>query len=85
MVCYKILFKKSAQKDLKKIPKGYISKILEKIEILSKDPYPTGCKKLANSDSYRIRIADYRVIYSVYDVVEIVQIERIRHRKEVYR
>lgn len=85
MACYKILFKKSAQKDLKKISKTYILRILEKIEALSQDPYPIGCKKLANSDSYRIRIADYRVIYSVYDVVEIVQIERIRHRKEVYR
>lgn len=47
---------------------------------------PAGCKKLHGSeDAYRIRVGDYRIIYTVDDGVLVVAIERIRHRREVYR
>jgi len=45
-----------------------------------------GCRKLYGSENaYRIRIGDYRVIYTVDDEVLVVAIERVRHRREVYR
>ncbi len=40
---------------------------------------------MGSEDAFRIRIGDYRVIYTVDDAVLIVAIESVRHRREVYR
>ena len=49
-------------------------------------PGLTAAGKLQGSDdAYRIRVGDYRVIYTVDDTVLIVAVERVRHRREVYR
>jgi mRNA interferase RelE/StbE len=56
------------------------------VDRLAEDPRPAGSKKLKGSDeSYRIRVGDYRVIYDVLDVIRIVLIQRVRHRKDAYR
>jgi mRNA-degrading endonuclease RelE of RelBE toxin-antitoxin system len=53
---------------------------------LAEVPRPPGCKKLIGfKDLWRIRIGTYRVIYSVSDVVQLVRIERVSHRKDAYR
>jgi mRNA interferase RelE/StbE len=44
-----------------------------------------GCRKLSGRDKFRIRSGNYRVIYSVADVVLVVTIVRIGHRRDVYR
>jgi mRNA interferase RelE/StbE len=85
-VSYRIVFAKSAQKELNKLPKPFGSKVLAKIFALSSNPRPTGCKKLEGSEnSYRIRINDYRVIYSIYDDHLLIDIIKIDNRKQVYR
>ena len=86
MASYNIHFTSSAEKDLRRIEKSKIPSILEKIENLGEDPRPDGCKKLSGSESsYRIRVGSYRVVYSIDDGIRIVEIGRIRHRKEVYQ
>jgi mRNA interferase RelE/StbE len=53
---------------------------------LATNPRPSGCRKLAGSvHDWRIRVGDYRVIYEIADAVRIVRINRVRHRREVYR
>ena len=60
--------------------------VLRSIDALVSNPRPVGCRKLYGSENaYRIRIGDYRVIYTVDDDVLVVAIERVRHRREVYR
>ncbi len=55
-------------------------------ENLANNPRPSGCRKLQGSeDAFRIRVGDYRIIYTVNDAVLILAIERVRHRREVYR
>ncbi len=81
---YTIVIKKSAQKELFNIPRPYNKKIVEAIDNLANDPRPVGTKKLKDQESYRIRVADYRVIYSIEDVIKIIEIQRIRHRKDAY-
>jgi len=86
MDSYNIIWKKSAQKELRKINKKEISKILNEIEKLSLNPYPTNHKKLLGTDYiFRIRIGNYRVIYSVQNKKLIIEIIRVRHRKEIYK
>ena len=52
---YEIFFKESVWKELKKIPKAELKKILSRVEQLGKDPRPMGCEKLTAFELYRIR------------------------------
>lgn len=86
MVSYKIFWKKLAKKELKRLDKKEISKILNEIEKLSNNPYTSNHKKiLGTSYIYRIRIGNYRIIYAVENKQLIIEIVRVRHRKEVYK
>ncbi|MCP4746742.1 MAG: type II toxin-antitoxin system RelE/ParE family toxin [Desulfobacteraceae bacterium] len=85
MAGYEIFFKKSVWKDLKKIPKADLKKILLRIEKLGNDPRPEECEKLTGKELYRIRQGRYRIVYSIQDNELTVWIIKIGHRKEVYR
>ena len=84
---FDIIFDRSAEKDLEALPNNIVRKILIVIEKLADDPRPSGVKKLKETeeDLYRIRSGDYRIVYAINDSIKIVNIRRIRHRKEVYR
>ena len=85
MAKYKIQVKKSAEKELGKIPKKDLIKILNKIESLSDDPHPVGSIKLTNEEKYRIRIGNYRVLYKIEDDILTIFVVKVGHRKEIYR
>ncbi len=83
---YAVSFRRSAEKDLRKLDRTVQRRVLRAIDGLAGDPRPDGCRKLVGSeDAFRIRVGDYRVIYTVDDVVRIVAIENVRHRREAYR
>jgi mRNA interferase RelE/StbE len=85
MAKYKIVIKKPAEKFLAGIPIKFSDKIVLKIYELGANPRPQGVKKLAGGDNlYRVRVADYRIVYSIHDQVLTVEIIRIGHRKDVY-
>ncbi|MHB9013787.1 MAG: type II toxin-antitoxin system RelE family toxin [Ignavibacteriaceae bacterium] len=52
---------------------------------LSANPRPYGYKKLQDSEFYRIRIGDYRVVYRIKDKELLILVIKIGHRKEIYR
>jgi mRNA interferase RelE/StbE len=86
MVSFNLLWKTSAERDLKKLDRQHIPQILTAIEALSENPFPAQCRKLQGSElSYRIRIGEYRVIYQVDVQNKTVTVYHIRHRKEAYR
>lgn len=86
MDSYKIEWKSSAIKELKKLDKRAISRIIKSIEELKESPFPSGCKKLQGSyNTYRYRIGQYRIIYSIYANKLIIEIIRIGHRRDVYK
>ncbi len=86
MVSYKIKFKKSAEKELQKIPKNTLLKITNVIQQLASNPRPQGVKKLKTfANNYRIRVGKYRVLYTIEDDFLIIEIIRVRHRKDAYR
>ncbi len=83
---YKILWKKSAIKEIAKIPKEIALNIYDSISGLKNNPRKKGSRKLRGSEVlYRIRVNEYRVIYSIYDDILVIEIIKIAHRKEVYR
>jgi len=81
---YKIEIKKSAAKEIRKLPKNDINRIVEKIQMLGSDPRPSGCKKLSGDEKYRIRIGTYRILYSIHDNKLVIFIVKVGHRKDIY-
>ncbi len=66
MASYKIRWKSSAKKELKKLDKQIILRVVNSVEKLATNPHPSGSKKLMGSNSiYRIRVGDYRIIYKL--------------------
>jgi mRNA interferase RelE/StbE len=85
MESYKIEWKRSAVKELRKLPKDVIIRILKAVEQLPDNPYPIGVRKLVGSEhSYRLREGSYRIIYTVLSSSLIIEIVRVGHRKDVY-
>jgi len=66
---YKIRIELNVQKTLEKIPNPYYSNIKKTILSLAENPRPNGCKKLKGRNGYRVRVADYRIIYEIIDDV----------------
>ncbi|QWR76708.1 type II toxin-antitoxin system RelE family toxin [Candidatus Magnetomonas plexicatena] len=86
MTDFSITFARSARKELEALDEPLVSKIFHKIEMLSKEPRPRGSVKLKGGKNiWRIRIEDYRVVYSIDDNNSILDIIVIRHRNKVYR
>ncbi|UAA39135.1 type II toxin-antitoxin system RelE/ParE family toxin [Paraneptunicella aestuarii] len=83
---YRIVWKKSASKELRKLERKHISSIITAIEGLAANPFPAGNKKLIGSEhTFRIRVLNYRVIYSVENNELLIEVIRVGHRKDVYR
>ena len=81
---YKLRIEKTVQKALEKINEPYYSKIKTAIINHAKNPRPVGYKKLKGRDGFRIRVADYRIIYDIIDNILTVDVIELGHRKEVY-
>lgn len=83
---YEIRIKPSAVKELEEIrTKQQRQRIVKQIQDLSQDPYPHGCKKLSGMDKYRIRVGDYRILYTIENLTLVIHVVKIAHRKDVYR
>ena len=82
-MAYQIAIKKSAIKSLYKIPEPYFSTLKSAIYNLAETPRPNGYKKLKGRDAYRIRVADYRVIYEIADKILLIEVIAIGHRKDI--
>jgi len=85
MAGYRIFFKVSVEKDLRKIPQEEIKKILQKIDLLAANPRPPGSEKLTGQERYRIRQGRYRILYSIEDNELTIWVVKISHRKDAYR
>lgn len=81
---YKVVIRKKAIKVLQDINEPYYSKLKEAIYNLADNPRPQGYKKLKGRDAFRIRVADYRIIYEIVDDLLLVDVIELGHRKEIY-
>ena len=81
---YTAVLSKKAQKQLDKLPDNIAEPIFNAILELEENPRPAGNKKLKGRDGYKIRIGNYRVLYSIDDLIRIVEISGVKHRREAY-
>ena len=83
---YRIQFKTSAAKEFKKLAPSVKQRVGESLDKLQQDPRPSGVVKLQGEDQlYRVRVGDYRIVYTIDDHDKIIKITRIRHRQDVYK
>ena len=86
MADFTVTFARSARKDLERLDAVLVNRIFPKIEALARNPRPPGCLKLKGSGNlWRMRVGDYRVLYSINDPDEVVDITTVRHRREAYQ
>lgn len=75
----------TAARALSRLPRRDQTRIAARIDDLATNPRPQGVTKLSGAEGWRIRLGDYRVVYTVDDALRVVTITRIGHRSQVYR
>lgn len=82
---YTLTYDRRIEKDLRPLPKPQRLLILRRIEQLAMDPRPPQVEKLTDIEGYRLRVGNYRVLFTIEDPAKRLTIYRIRHRREAYR
>lgn len=82
---YEIVIVRSAEKELRAIDPVARERIVARIEALAHDPHPAQSRRLKASDAFRLRVGDYRVVYTIDDGKLIVIVVAVGHRRNVYR
>lgn len=81
---YRVRFKSSVKKDLRSIQKQDVLRILKAIEGLAEEPRPPNAKPLTGRDAWRLRIGQYRAVYTIHEEEILIEIIKVGHRKNVY-
>jgi mRNA interferase RelE/StbE len=82
---YRIELRPAAIRALRKIDPQHRGRIQGAIALLAQDPRPPGARALQRRSGLRVRVGDYRIIYTVEDDVLLVVVVTVGHRREVYR
>lgn len=82
---YRLVFRKSVAKDLRRIANRDVRRILSTINSLAENPRRPGAEKLSGQERHRIRQGRYRIVYEILDSDAVVVVVKVGHRREVYR
>ena len=84
---YNVIYADAIEKDLRKIDKQTVKRLLAKIEtMLVLDPYHAGLPlKGLHKGLWRYRVGDFRIIYKIIENKIIILVLRIDHRKNIYK
>ena len=82
---WRIETKRQVKSVLRRLPKPLCKRIEQAIDALAHDPLPPGSRKLTGYDYYRIRVGDWRIVYSVDNDILVVVIVEVSSRGGAYR
>ena len=80
---YDIRWDDEAVKQLRKLHASIAQRIVKKIKEMQEDPFQVDVKKLKGEELYRLRVGDYRVLFSLHQ--ETIEIVEIGHRRNIYK
>ena len=82
---YKVRIIRAAEKEMDRLPRAIHARISRKTLSLEDNPGPRGAKKPSGREEYRLRVGDYRLLYTINDEAWVIRIFAVGHRGEVYR
>lgn len=84
---YSIQYSPSARKALKAMPRKLAERIMDKIGALAADPFATNnnVKRLTGYPGYRLRVGDWRVVYTIHEHALLIAVVRIAPRGGAYQ
>ena len=84
---YKVKYHKDALKELRKMPRNTSKAITGKIQLLANDPakLANNIKKLTDHPGYRLRVGNWRIIYTIHNEELMIHVIRIKPRGKVYK
>jgi mRNA interferase RelE/StbE len=82
---YQVIIPKVVQKQLDKLPRDILERLIPFILELQNNPRNPNTLKMKNNEGYRIRVGDYRILYDINDYNKMVIIRRVGHRRDIYR
>ncbi len=82
---YRVVIPTSVERQIDRLTPEVKRFIQVRIVALGQNPRPRDVVKMKGVDAYRIRVGDYRVIYTIQDAIRIVTLIRVGHRRDVYR
>ncbi len=85
MASYRIIFEKRAEKELRKLPAAARTRVKNAVDKLEHEPWPVASRHMVGFDGYRLRVGDYRIIYTVNQQIVTIVVVRIGHRREIYK
>jgi mRNA interferase RelE/StbE len=84
-VTYRLAILPGAERDLRALAPAILPRVDGRIQALAEQPRPSGARRLQGSPFWRLRVGDYRIIYTINDADQLVTIARVRHRRDAYR
>lgn len=82
---YRIEVRPAALRALRKVDPQVRSRVEGAIALLAEDPRPPASRPLRGRPGYRVRVGDYRIIYTINDDVLLIVVVTLGHRRDVYR
>ena len=82
---YQLIYGSKIKKDLRHIPQAQQDRLFERMTLLASTPRHSQVEKLTDMEGYRLRVGDYRVLFTIDDHQQTITIYRIQHRRDVYR
>ncbi len=81
---WKLEWSTEALTELSKLDNKVVARIIEKIQIISKNPN-LYIERLAGSEYYKLRVGDYRILILLFHGNQTIFIQRVGHRKNIYK
>ena len=86
MARYEIEISRTADKQLRRLPRTDQIRVARTMQALADDPFPRGARKLYGYDDvFRVRTGQYRILYSVFECRLVIVVLKVGHRRDVYR
>ncbi len=85
LIGYTLQVQPRAVKAIAKLQTKDQKKIHAALLLLSENPFPPASAKLTNREGYRVRVGNFRILYTVDGKKLIIQIVEVGHRREIYR
>lgn len=84
---YDVRLESRAERELKRLPRHVLRAVDAKLTALSQNPRPPGTVKLRGreAEGWRVRVGEYRILFTIDESARVISVYRIRPRGAAYR